>query len=115
MSSTDVPDCVLLVILAQVLEISRWNLLTFSAGAAVVCEEALAIVRRVMKTFLGTKTTEGNVTCTVVLRNYNHCVAFAPEDWKWSRFKGHCSGRANVRCCTLRSVRAIQMKTLRVC
>lgn len=66
MSSTDVPDCVLLVMLAQVLEISRWNVLTFSAGAAAVCEEALTIVRRVMKTFLGTKTAEGNVTCTVV-------------------------------------------------
>jgi hypothetical protein len=66
MTSTDVQDCILLVILAQVLEISRWNLLTFSAGAAAVCEEALTIVRRVMKTFLGMKTTEGNVTCTVV-------------------------------------------------
>ena len=66
MSSTDVPDCVLLVMLAQVLEISRWNVLTFSAGAAAVCEEALTIVRKVMKTFLGTKTTEGNVTYTVV-------------------------------------------------
>jgi hypothetical protein len=52
--------------LAQVLEISRWNLLTFSAGAATVCEEALTIVRRVMKIFLGAKTTEGNVTYTVV-------------------------------------------------
>ena len=61
MSSIDVPDCVLLVMLAQMLEISRWNLLKFSAGAAAVCEGALAIVRKVMKTFLSTKTTEGNV------------------------------------------------------
>lgn len=58
LSSTDVRDCVLLVVLAQVLEISRWNLLTFSVGAASVCEEAITVIRRVLKTFLDTKTTE---------------------------------------------------------
>jgi hypothetical protein len=66
LSSTDVRDCVLLVVLAQVLEISRWNLLTFSVGAASVCEEAITVIRRVLKTFLDTKTTEGNLTCIVV-------------------------------------------------
>jgi hypothetical protein len=48
------------VILAQVLEVSRWNLKTFSPVAVSVCEEALFTVRRVIKMFLSTKTTEGN-------------------------------------------------------
>ncbi|XP_021914752.1 uncharacterized protein LOC110827415 isoform X2 [Zootermopsis nevadensis] len=55
---TDVPECPLLVMLAQVLEVSRWNLITFSPGAVSVCEEALLVVRTVMKMFLSTKTVE---------------------------------------------------------
>lgn len=58
---TDVPECPLLVMLAQVLEVSRWNLITFSPGAVSVCEEALLVVRTVMKMFLSTKTVEGNI------------------------------------------------------
>lgn len=57
-SCIGVPECPLLVVLAQVLEVSRWNILTFSAGAVAVCDEACSIVRSVMKTFLGTKATE---------------------------------------------------------
>jgi hypothetical protein len=70
-SCSGVPECPLLVVLAQVLEVSRWNILTFSPGAVSVCEEVCAIVRSVMKTFLGTKATEGTSPCNCVQQNYD--------------------------------------------
>ncbi|XP_069668993.1 uncharacterized protein [Periplaneta americana] len=54
----NIPHCLLLMILAQVLETSRWTLLTFCSGAVSVCEETLAIVRRMVNDFLDTKEIE---------------------------------------------------------
>lgn len=102
MSSTDVRECLLLVMLAQVLEISRWNLLTFSAGAASVCEATLTIVRRVMKTFLDSKTTEGNATCTAVCAKLRSLHDTRPSQTKTlkmclkNRDATVCSGRNSI-------------------
>ncbi|PSN47714.1 hypothetical protein C0J52_12149, partial [Blattella germanica] len=51
--------CPLLVMLAQIIEACRWNLLTFSVSVASVCDTALVIVVEcVLPTFLESKTEE---------------------------------------------------------
>ncbi|KAJ9597538.1 hypothetical protein L9F63_011596 [Diploptera punctata] len=54
----DVPYCPLLAMLAQVINESRWNILTFSSSLVSVCDEALAIINTMLVAFLNMKAEE---------------------------------------------------------
>jgi hypothetical protein len=60
----------LLVLMAQVLEASRWNILTFSREAATVCEEATNIICGIMRySDLWGKRYKGMSSCNFVQPN----------------------------------------------